>query len=125
MGAPPKPNPGYALVLNTILGESASILWAIATGAGGSGFGPEGVEAPSEICESGVNQLSTLDSDQARIQNSTTGGGQGPIFDDGRGKAPKSQNSPKIIRVPPFVQIRTSDFGRGPWPPCPPPCIRA
>ena len=41
----------------------------------------------------------------------------------GGAKAPKSQNFPKIIRVPPYAQIGTSDFGRGargPWPPCPP-----
>ena len=49
----------------------------------------------------------------AKAQFSTAGGGT----------APKSQNSPKIIRVPPYyVQIGTSDFGRGPClPPCPPP----
>ena len=33
--------------------------------------------------------------EQARIQDSTTGGGQGPIFGDGGAKAPKFQNSPK------------------------------
>ena len=48
------------------------------------------------------------------------GRGPRPNFRRRRGKVPKSQNSPKIIRVPPYVQIGTSDFGRGPWPPCPP-----
>ena len=43
--------------------------------------------------------LSLFSSCQARIQDSTTGG-QGPVFDDGGAKAPKSQNFPKIIRVP-------------------------
>ena len=51
-------------------------------------------------------------------------GGQGPVFDDGGAKVPKSQNSPKIIRVPPYVKTGTSDFGGGHGPPGPP-CIPA
>ena len=55
------------------------------------------------------------------------GEGPRPNFRRRGAKAPKSQNFPKIIRVPPYVLIRTSDFGREPWAmaPLPPPCIRA
>ena len=52
---------------------------------------------------------------QARIQDSTTGGGQGPIFDDGGAKAPNLKIPPKS--GPQIVQIGASDFpaSNGGW----------
>ena len=51
-----------------------------------------------------------------KAQFSTTGGG---------GKVPKSQNSPKIIRVPPYVKTGPQISGGGSMAPLAPPCIRA
>ena len=56
---------------------------------------------------------------QARIQDSTTGGAKAQFSTTGGAKAPKSQNFPKIIRVPPYVKTGTSDFG-GAMAPLPP-----
>ena len=61
---------------------------------------------------------------QARIQDSTTGGGQGPIFDDGGGQGPQISKFPKIIRVPPpLCANRDLRFREAMGPPAPP-CIR-
>ena len=42
-------------------------------------------------------------------------GGQGPVFDDGGGQGPKSQNFLKIIRVPPYVtSLKANGFREHP-----------
>ena len=63
--------------------------------------------------------IATYNPQQARIQDSTTGGARPSFRRRGGPRLPDLKISPKS-RVPPYVKTGTSDF-EGAWPPWPPP----